>query len=89
MHITGVLVHTRPSDVAAIERRLQDLPGVEIHAVTELGRLVVTVEEHSERLMSDMVLKIHGLPGVLSAAMVYHYHAPELDDPIAQQEAAR
>jgi len=52
------------------------------HAVSEDGRLVVTVEEESDRLLADRITQFNEITGVLSAAMIYHHH--ESDQETAQ-----
>ncbi len=73
MNICGVLVHARPELVDTVKGRLLDLPGVEVHAVTDDGRLIVTVEEDEQSLTADTVVEFQNLEGVFSAAMVYQY----------------
>lgn len=72
MNISGVIVHARPEQLAAVQEQLRQIVGVEVHAATEDGRLVVTVEDADDRMMADSVMNLHNIPGVLSAAMVYH-----------------
>ncbi|HIE01995.1 MAG TPA: glutamate synthase [Thiotrichaceae bacterium] len=73
MNISGVLVHARPDQVDQVEKQLTAISGVEVHTVTENGRLVVTVEQDNDKMIVDTVLNIHNCQGVLSAAMVYQY----------------
>ncbi|MDM8558508.1 chaperone NapD [Candidatus Parabeggiatoa sp. HSG14] len=73
MNISGVLVHADSKKIDQVKNRLIEMPGVEVHAVTENGRLVVTVEEDDEKMMADTVLNLHHCEGVLSAVMVYQY----------------
>lgn len=77
MNISGVIVRARPEKLAAVRARLADIAGVEIHAATDDGRLIVTVEEESDRDLADTVLSLHDVPGVLSASMVYHQYLDE------------
>jgi len=77
MNISGVLVHARPEKVAAVRLRLTEIAGVEVHAATDDGKLIVTVEEESDRILADTVLSLRDVPGVLSASMVYHEYADE------------
>lgn len=77
MNISGVIVRARPEKLAAVRERLADIAGVEIHAATDDGRLIVTVEEESDRDLADTVLSLHDVPGVLSASMVYHQYLDE------------
>lgn len=77
MNISGVIVRVRPENVAAVRKRLAAIDGVDVHAATEDGRLIVTVEEESDRLLADAVLRLNGVPGVLAASMVYHQYDDE------------
>lgn len=77
MNISGVIVRARPEKLAAVRARLADIAGVEVHAATDDGRLIVTVEEASDRLLADAVLGLNNVPGVLAASMVYHQYDEE------------
>lgn len=83
-NICGVLVHTRPGNVEDVKGRLADLPGVEVHAATEEGRVVVTVEDTPERLAIDTISDIFQTEGVINASLVYQY----TDDEDLPQESA-
>lgn len=75
MNVAGVLVHATPAKLDEVRRALAALPGVEIHAATDDGRLVVTVED-ALIPASDTVMALHRLDGVLSVALVYHHFDP-------------
>ncbi len=79
MNISGVIVHSRPEKVPAVQQQLEGIPGVEIHAVGDDGRMVVTVEESSDRRMAETVNGLQDLDGVIAASMVYH-HFEDLED---------
>lgn len=83
-NICGVLVHTRPGNVEDVEGRLAALPGVEVHAATEEGRVVVTVEDTPERLAIETISDIFQTVGVINASLVYQY----TDDEDLPQESA-
>ena len=72
MNIAGVVIHARPEKLAGVEAQLLELPGVEIHATAEDGRMVVTVEDEESR-MGDTVMAFHNVDGVLSASLIYHH----------------
>lgn len=74
MNISGVIVRARPENLAAVRARLAAIAGVEVHAATDDGRLIVTVEEADDRLLADAVLGLNNVPGVLAASMVYHQY---------------
>lgn len=90
MNISGVIVHSRPEKTAVVKQQLSALPGVEIHAISEDGRMVVTVEEASDSQMADTVNRLQDLEGVIAASMVYH-HFEELEDEneLNQQEVSQ
>ena len=77
MNISGVIVHARPERVTDVEHALTAMTGVEVHAATDDGRLIVTVEDDDDRMLADTVMSLHNVPGVLSAAMVYHQFEDE------------
>jgi len=45
-HVCGVLVQSRPDDVAAVAAGLLKIPGVEIHDRAEDGRLIRDHRRH-------------------------------------------
>lgn len=72
--ITGVVVRARPEQSDALARDLNALRGVETHAVSETGNLVVTIEElDGEKLAMTTIETINNMPGVLSTSLVYHH----------------
>lgn len=82
--IAGVLVHASPERLGAVQMQLSQLPGVEIHAVTPEGKLVVTVDESDERMTGESVMRLYEVDGVLSAAMIYHH----FENDAAEQETS-
>jgi nitrate reductase NapD len=77
MHIASAVVRTRPENLAAVRARINELAGVEVHVQTPDGRLVVTVEADDRQGAADKLFALHGLPQVLSAALVYEQSESE------------
>lgn len=73
MHIVGVVIRTRPEFVHSVEQRIRAHPGAEVHAVSDDGRMVVTIEGESRQSVADMIYQLDALPGVLNAAMAYEH----------------
>jgi len=73
MNISGVLVKAYPEHILSIEKILATMEGVEVHGNNEDGRIVITVEQASADSVSDTLMQIQDVPGVLSAAMIYHH----------------
>lgn len=80
INISGLLVHARPGRAEALRTRLLDIPGLEIHAVTPEGRLIVTLENASDGDMADAFARVQAMPDVLSASLIYH-HSEDPADP--------
>jgi nitrate reductase NapD len=72
MNISGVLVHAYPEKAADVSRRLEAMEGVEVHANTAEGKIVVTVEKPDDNSIADTLLELQVMPDVLNASMVYH-----------------
>lgn len=72
MNISGVLVRTYPENIESVWKTLADIDGVEVHGNNTDGRIVVTVEQNNAGQMSDMLVRMHDVPGVLSTSMIYH-----------------
>ncbi len=77
MNLASLVVHTRPGDREQIAGQLLALPGVEIHAATDDGRLVVTVEHDVSQVTADTLMAIHETKGVISAAITFQYSDDE------------
>ena len=73
MNISGVLVKAYPENIVTIEKVLSSMEGVEVHGNNEDGRIVITVEQDNANQMSDTLVEIQQVPGVLSASMIYHH----------------
>ncbi len=77
MNICGVLVHALPDHGEDVAAAIASLDGAELHKTVPDGRMIVTVEDTDTNSAGDTVLALHRLPGVLSAALVYHHFEPE------------
>jgi nitrate reductase NapD len=71
MNISSAIVYAKPLHEARLLRQLKELPGVEIHANTEDGRLIVTLECDNDVQAVDLYKTIEHLPGALSVAMIF------------------
>jgi len=80
MNISSVLVYTRPQDLQLVRENLSALTGVEVHAASENGRLIVIIEADSVQAVADIFAQINQQPGVLAASMVYHQFEPDPDE---------
>lgn len=82
INISSVLVNARPELLGLARDGLCALPGIEVHAMTDDGRLIVTIEADSDQSVANTFELINQLPGVLSASMVYHQVESHPDEEI-------
>ena len=79
MNISGIVVHEKPDKIEAVRAQLKKLPGVEVHASSAEGKMVVTIEKPGDREITDLFDEIGKTSGVLSTAMVYHHFEPDTE----------
>ena len=77
MSIYSVVIHAKPENVGSISVELEKLEGVEIHATSEKGKLVVSVDHPDRAYCSDTLMGFHNIPGVLNSSLVYEYFEEE------------
>jgi nitrate reductase NapD len=80
INISSVILGVLPADTAAVSQQLAGLEGVEIHAVGDDGRMIVTIESGSEDNTTNIFEAIRQMPGVLSASLVYHQYESDPDE---------
>ena len=78
-NVCGVLVHAKTNEIEQVKSLLAEQDGVEVHAVTDNGRLIVTVENEQRKTVGDQIMAFYDVPGVLSASMIYQYSDNDLD----------
>ena len=71
VHIASLVVHAAPSRVATVTQAIRALREARVHAVSEAGKVVVTLETDTSAAMTDQIEAMRRLPGVLSAVLVY------------------
>lgn len=73
MNISSAIVHARPGAAERLQARLSALEGVEVHAASAEGKLIVTIENESDQGTVEMFERIQKLDDVMAASMVYHH----------------
>ena len=72
-HISSLVIHVRPECLDAVRSDVLKSPGVEIHAVDEAGKIVLTLEADDMGAIQEFMNRLALLPGVLSSNLVYHH----------------
>jgi nitrate reductase NapD len=79
MNISSAILHIAPARLEEACAALRQMPGVEIHARSPEGKVVVTLEDCDTNSAADSYVALHGIAGVASVAMVYQYSDDESD----------
>jgi len=80
MSISGLVLHVRPEKADAVSAEVAALHGVEVHAATEDGRLVVTVDEADDRVASETLTRFATMDGMINTSLVYNYFEQDSDE---------
>jgi periplasmic nitrate reductase NapD len=71
-HVSSLVVHVRPESCAAVGTAIAQLPGAEIHGASDSGKLVVVLDTADEAEILATIARIHDMPGVITASLIYH-----------------
>jgi len=75
VHMAGVLVKAFPQNCDAVTKRLESLPGTQVHEVSGEGAMVVTVEStEKEKNIVDTITHMSTLEGVLDTSLIFHHN---------------
>lgn len=80
MNISSILVSAAPERAGQVKSQLEALAGVEVHAVSDDGRLIVTIEADSEQATVSTFEAINQQPHVLAVSLVYHQDESDPDE---------
>jgi len=78
VHLAGIVVYAAAAQVASIAAAVNAIPGARVHATSDSGKLVVTLEASSAGELAGLSDAVRRVSGVLDAAMVYQ-HAENLE----------
>jgi len=77
MNISSAIVHVAPHQLTDARAALLRIGGLEIHAESPEGKLIVVLEDEDLEAAANKYVALHGVPGVASVAMVYQYSDDE------------
>jgi periplasmic nitrate reductase NapD len=73
-HVAGAVVHARIEALQHVVRALEALPGAQIHGESADGKLVLTLEADTAKLIAERLSAVQALPDVIGVARVYQQH---------------
>lgn len=87
-HISSLVVTADPARIGTVTGAIAAIPAAEIALSDPSGKLIVTLETPGETEMVRALTDIQLLPGVASAALVYHHadEGPAEPDPGAAED---
>ncbi|MBE1274545.1 MULTISPECIES: chaperone NapD [Enterovibrio] len=88
-HVSSLVVHAAADQTEQVKERIEALPGTEVPATNQTGKLVVVVEGDSRGELLDIFEQIKALPGVLAATLVFHQVENENIEPESNLEGVR
>ncbi|ACA86957.1 chaperone NapD [Shewanella woodyi] len=71
LHVTSLVLQVQPDHMTAVRERIIEMNNAELSVNNEV-KLVVVLEGDSQKSLMTDIETINAIPGVLSAAMVYH-----------------
>ena len=80
--ISSLVVDEQPGALPAVLQALRGFDGLEVHAATPQGKVVLTVEcpaDSADSRTSDTFARVSALAGVMSVALAYHQIESEPD----------
>ncbi|QDX82389.1 hypothetical protein B9N43_14780 [Denitratisoma sp. DHT3] len=72
VNLLSAILLAHPSGLESLRTALMALPGVEVHAASPQGKLIITLETTDDAETMSMFEAIGKMDEVLSATMVYH-----------------
>ena len=72
MSICSLVVYTRPEAMDSVSQHIAGTQGCEV-AAAENGRIVVLIDSPDRQYMSDTIMAMNDLEGVVSVSLVFEY----------------
>lgn len=76
LHVSSIVVQARADAIDDIASSIACMPGAEIHQRIAGTKLIVTLETAGTGEIMECMERIDDLPGVITAALVYHHWEP-------------
>lgn len=71
-HVASFVAHAIQAQLDEVVKSINDLQGTEIHAISELGKIVFTVEANHQRDIASVIDTLNLHIGLFSLAPIYH-----------------
>ena len=72
-NIASLVVRAKPERLAALRAAIEAIPAAEVHAVTNDGRMIVTVEDCRQLSASEALIRVQQLDHVICVTLAYEH----------------
>ncbi len=79
-NLCSVLIHVQQDKVNSVNQQLQLQAGVEVHAKSADGRIIVTVEDECRKTVAERIMNFYDISDVLSASVIYQFSDDDFDE---------
>ena len=76
-HVASFVAQITPNHEQQIKALLNETPGAEIHAISDTGKVVFTIEASEQWIIGNHIDAIKSNAGFLTLAPVYHEYTKE------------
>ena len=83
MNISSAIIHARTTGIEHLRGGLEAIAGVEVHAASDEGRFIISIESPGDRDTANIFETIQRLDGVLSASLVYSHFESDPDSELS------
>ncbi|MCK5903414.1 MAG: chaperone NapD [Cocleimonas sp.] len=73
MTICSLVIQAIPEHLTRVSQSLVAMEGVEIHAQTDEGKMIISIDHPSRSYCGNTMTEMTRLNGVMSASLVYEY----------------
>ncbi len=77
MSICSMVIHSQPENLDQVEQTINEMAGVEVKIRDDLGKLVVLIDHPERKVVSDTMMNMYKVDGVLNASLIYEYFEEE------------
>ena len=74
-----MVVHSRPEKLEPVIQSLEQMTGVEVRAKDKRGKLVVLIDHPQRKVISDAMMEMNNIEGVLNTSLIYEYFEDDDD----------
>ena len=76
-HVASFVAHAMQKNIAEVTQEITSTEGAEVHAVSEVGKIVFTIEASSQKKIGFLIDQLKHHVGLLNLSPIYHQFLTE------------